>query len=82
MEGVRWSDVDQTTPLPSYVLTLNVIGPLTGVGREAVVQRVTEGAHWIHSRFAGEAGRRRLVSFAAVLPVRLGVGEAVASAAT
>lgn len=58
------------------------VGSLAGAGREAVVQRVTKGAHGIHPGPARETGGGRgLVSFEAALPALPPVGVAVSSAA-
>lgn len=62
-------DPGRTTAPPSDSLALHVVGALTGAGREAVVQRVAEGAHRVESRPVGEAGGGGgLVRLAAVLP--------------
>lgn len=75
------SDIHGTTALPSYSLPLYVIWALTGAGGEAVVQRVTEGAHGIRPRLAREAGGGGLVHLAAVLAALPRVCVAVTSAA-
>lgn len=74
-------DIHGTTALPSYSLPLYVIWALTGAGGEAVVQRVTEGAHRIRPRLAREAGGGGLVHLAAVLAALPRVCVAVTSAA-
>lgn len=62
-------------------LPLHIVRAVTGAGREAVVQRVAQGAHRICPRFAGETGGGRLIHLAAVLHALPRIGVAVTSAA-